>query len=124
MKKDARKEAGDVSEALALAHLQAQGLRLVLRNYRCRGGEIDLVMMDRQTLVLVEVRFRSHASFGGAAASVDAGKQKRLMLAARHLLMKHAELAHYRARFDVLALTPQTGGGSQVEWLRDAFRMN
>jgi putative endonuclease len=119
-----RREAGDAAEQAALEHLQAQGLKLIARNYNCRGGEIDLVMMERQTLVLVEVRLRADARFGGAAASVTARKQQRIVIAARHLLMTRRELTRHPARFDVVAIEPQADGLLKLEWIRDAFRMN
>ena len=112
------KQAGDAAEDRALAHLEAAGLRLVARNYRTPGrggGEIDLVMRDRDgTLVFVEVRRRASAAFGGAAASVAGTKQRRIVFAARHYL---ARLAQQPAcRFDVVALE-----GAHIEWLRAAF---
>ncbi len=94
-----------LGEELALAHLLAQGLKPLIRNYRCKMGELDLVMMERETLVLVEVRCRSNKDYGGAAASIDWKKQRRLVLAAEHLRMKRAELRRYPARFDVVAIT-------------------
>jgi putative endonuclease len=118
-----RKEAGAAAEAAALEYLARKGLQLLLRNYRCRGGEIDLVMLDDTTLVLIEVRLRSDLRYGGAAASVDSRKQRRLVIAARHLLLTQSNLARYRARFDVMALTPQVGRETKIEWLRDAFRL-
>ena len=78
-----RKEAGRAGEAAALAYLEQAGLQLVTRNFRCKRGEIDLVMLDGATLVLVEVRYRSSEQFGGAAASVTWRKQRRLANAAR-----------------------------------------
>jgi putative endonuclease len=118
-----RKEAGAAAEAAALEYLVSKGLQLLLRNYRCRGGEIDLVMLDDTTLALIEVRLRSDLRYGGAAASVDSRKQQRLVIAARHLLLTKPDLARYRARFDVMALTPQSGRDDKIEWLRDAFRL-
>ena len=115
-----RKGIGRDSEEAALAHLRAQGLRLILRNYRCRAGEIDLVMLERTTLVLVEVRYRSANRFGGAAASVTWHKQRRLAAAAGHLLLTHADLRRYPARFDVVAISPGAAG-REVQWIRDAF---
>lgn len=113
--------AGASAEARALAHLQAQGLHLVARNYRValgpsrRGGEIDLVMRTRDgTLVFVEVRARASARFGGAAASVGAAKRRRLILAAQHYLLRLPEPPP--CRFDVVALT-----GDALEWLPAAF---
>jgi putative endonuclease len=113
-----RKDAGERS---ALRYLQAHGLELVLRNHRCRQGEIDLVMLDGRTLVLVEVRYRRTTTFGGAAASVDSRKQRRLIAAARHLLATHSELRKYPARFDVIALSRAAKGAVAIEWIKAAF---
>lgn len=117
-----RKEAGDHGEQLALQHLQAAGLKLQLRNYRCKLGEIDLVMTDGQVLVLVEVRYRSDAQFGGAAASVNHRKQQRLIRAAQHLLQTNAAYRHYRARFDLVAIDGDKEN-LKIEWLKDVFRL-
>ncbi len=112
------KQAGDAAEDRALAHLEAAGLRLVARNYRTPGrggGEIDLVMRERDgTLVFVEVRRRASAAFGGAAASVGAVKQRRIVFAARHFLMRLPQLPP--CRFDVVAV--QAG---EITWLQAAF---
>ena len=72
-----RKEAGAEGESAALAHLQRAGLKLIARNYRCKAGEIDLIMLDGGTLALIEVRYRSTLDYGGAAASVTWRKQRR-----------------------------------------------
>ncbi len=112
------KQAGDAAEDRALQHLQAAGLRLVQRNYRTPGrggGEIDLVMRERGgTLVFVEVRTRASATHGGAAATVGAVKQRRIVLAARHYLMRHKSPPP--CRFDVVAID-----GNHIEWLQAAF---
>ena len=76
---------GAAAEALAAEYLSARGLAIVARNYRCRGGEIDLIARDGDTLVFVEVRLRSSTAFGGAAAGITAAKRRRIALAARHL---------------------------------------
>lgn len=117
----ATKAIGDEGEAIALAHLQRAGLVLVERNYRvargphARGGEVDLILRERDgTLVFVEVRSRSGAGHGGAAASVGAGKQARLVLAAQHYLMRWTRPPP--CRFDVVAID-----AGRVEWLRGAF---
>jgi len=115
-----RTEAGAAGELAALAYLQGRGLRLVCRNHRCRGGEIDLVMLDGDVLALVEVRFRSGPGYGGAAASVTFRKQRRIVLAARHLLMRRADLRRFRVRFDVVAIE-HTAAGPQTQWIRGAF---
>ena len=86
------KARGDAGEDEALAYLQERGLRLLQRNYRTPGrggGEIDLIMQERQLLVFVEVRSRRSAAFGGAAASVGLAKQRRLWHTAEHYLMRH-----------------------------------
>ncbi|MET0988730.1 MAG: YraN family protein [Steroidobacteraceae bacterium] len=116
-----RKEAGDAGEAAALKQLQARGLKLVLRNHRCRMGEIDLVMLDGNTLALIEVRYRGDDSFGGATASVTIRKQRRLIAASRHLLATRSDLRRYRARFDVVALSPDADGKLQFDWIKGAF---
>jgi putative endonuclease len=77
---------GAAAEVLAAEYLTARGLMIVERNYRCRGGEIDLIARDRDTLVFVEVRLRSSTAFGGAAASITPAKRRRIALAARHYL--------------------------------------
>lgn len=112
------KQQGDAAEDRALAHLAAQGLRLLARNYRTPGrggGEIDLVMRDRDgTLVFVEVRKRASRAFGGAAGSVSATKQRRIVFAARHYLLRLREPPP--CRFDVISME---GGG--IQWMRAAF---
>jgi putative endonuclease len=121
MFRSSRSQTGVDGETLALAYLQKQGLRLVERNYRvargprARGGEIDLILRERDgTLVFVEVRQRSQGRHGGAAASVGALKQQRLVRAAQHYLMGLAQLPP--CRFDVLAID-----GDHIEWLQAAF---
>lgn len=117
----ATKATGDAGEARALAHLLAEGLTLVQRNYRvargphARGGEVDLIMRERDgTLVFVEVRTRRSSAFGGAAASVSATKQRSLVLAAQVFLSALRTMPP--CRFDVIAID-----GDRIEWLRAAF---
>lgn len=117
-----RKEAGRDGEAAALTHLKRAGLKLIARNYRCKAGEIDLVMLDGATLALIEVRYRSTLGFGGAAASVTWRKQRRFIFAAQHLLLTRADLRRYPARFDVVAIT-SGATGTNVEWIKAAFSM-
>ncbi len=112
------KNLGQQAEDLAAAFLQRQGLIIVERNFRVRGGEIDLVARHGSTLVFVEVRLRSRADFGGAAASITAQKQARLIRAAEHYLLRFSTLPP--CRFDALLLEELDGG--RIEWLRDAFR--
>jgi putative endonuclease len=117
-----RKAIGVMGEELALAHLLGFGLRLVTRNYRCKLGEIDLVMLDGKTLVLVEVRCRATHEYGGAAASITWQKQRKLAKTAEHLLMKNPELRRHPARFDVVAIMTD-GATAQIEWIKNAFTL-
>ena len=116
-----KKTLGDAGEALALAHLVRHGLTLVQRNYRvaagprARGGEVDLILRERDgTLVFVEVRVRASITHGGAAASIGSAKQRSIVLAARHFLRSVASMPP--CRFDVVAID-----AGHVEWLRGAF---
>lgn len=117
-----RSEIGQAAEDRALQHLQDQGLRLLARNYRvaqgpgARAGEVDLIMRDPRdaTLVFVEVRARRDTRHGGAAASVCPAKQRRLIYAARHYLMRWPSPPP--CRFDVVALD-----GDGIQWLQAAF---
>ena len=108
---------GAQEENLALAYLQARDMQLVTRNFRCRGGELDLVMREKETLVIVEVRKRGNPNFGSAAESVDGRKQARIILAAQNFLASRAEFARSPVRFDVVAMD----GANKIEWVRDAF---
>lgn len=121
MSYESRKEAGTRGEDAALHHLQSAGLKLLTRNFRCKTGEIDLVMLDDKVLALIEVRYRQPNGFGGAAASVGPRKQRRLLAAARYLLYVRADLARLPARFDVVAVEAR-GEQLEIEWIKDAFR--
>ncbi len=106
---------GDAAEALAAEFLASRGLVIVERKYRCRGGEIDLVVRDGTTLVFVEVRLRSTRAFGGAGASITRAKRNRLTLAARHYL---AGLTREpTCRFDAILLDELDA--ARIEWLVD-----
>ena len=111
-------QVGDAAEDAALQHLQRAGLRLLERNYRTPGrggGEIDLIMRAPDgTVVFVEVRHRKTASHGGAAASVSITKQRRIIFAARHYLMRLNTLPP--CRFDVVGVEQ-----GAPEWLQAAF---
>lgn len=111
--------AGRGGERLAERHLAARGLVMLGRNVRCKAGELDLVCLDGEVLVIVEVRWRSGRRFGGAAASVRAAKQRRIVRAARYLLMREPCHRSRRLRFDVVCLQ---GDPPRIEWIRDAFR--
>lgn len=108
---------GMQTERQAARYLQQQGLELIEQNYRSRYGEIDLIMRDRKTLVFIEVRLRQHAGFGGAAASINTRKQKRIISTAQQYL---AGLAHIPpCRFDAVLL--EDSRGKSMQWLNNAF---
>ena len=112
---------GARAEQIAFEYLQGRGLTILERNYRRRLGEIDLVALDRGVLVIAEVRTRSSAAFGGAAASIGAVKQRRIIRAAAQLLQQHRDYAALPVRFDVLIVNAPASATPQVDWLRHAF---
>lgn len=113
-----KQRAGDAVEQAACELLAGHGCRIVARQVRYRDGELDIVAFDAATLVFVEVRMRRSARFGGAAASVDGRKQRRLVRAAQRFLAQHYPDPRRAppCRFDVIA-----ADGTQLEWLRAAF---
>ena len=115
---DTTTRTGQLAEERAARFLQARGLTVLTRNFRCRGGEIDLVCRDGKSLVFVEVRLRRNSAFGGAGASITITKQRRLILAAQHYLAAHAK-ADSDCRFDCILLDGHAE--SDIEWIRDAF---
>ena len=111
---------GAEAEARAERHLVSKGLTLVARNWRCPMGELDLVMRDGDTLVVVEVRARSTASHGGALASVTASKQAKLIRATQAFLQAHPNWQDSPLRFDVVRFEADGKG----RWLREAFTVD
>lgn len=93
----------------------------MLRNFRRRTGELDIVARQGEVLVIAEVRTRSSEDFGGAAASIDGRKRARIVRTALQLLQQSPALARYPVRFDVLVVHPGAGSGASVEWIRHAF---
>ena len=115
----AKARAGNAAEDAALAFLRDAGLELLARNVRYPFGELDLVMREGVTVAFVEVRFRRGAGFGGAAASVDWKKQRKLARAAQAWLGAHRAHAQAPCRFDVVAVSP-----AGCDWLRAAFTLD
>lgn len=113
--------AGQRSERQAERWLQRQGLKTLTRNWSCRHGEIDLVMIDQDSLVFVEVRMRSPRGFGSGADSVHSGKQIKLIHAASMFLADHPEWQDRPCRFDVLSIE---GPAGREEWIQAAFEAN
>lgn len=110
------------AEEAAAAYLQAQGAHILLRNYRCRCGELDIVArLGGGELAIVEVRTRSSSAYGGAAASVDAAKRQRLIRAASYLLQQRRDLARLRARFDVIVVKNPFADVPHIQWIKHAF---
>lgn len=107
---------GAAAESRALKFLEEQGLVLVARNYRCRMGEIDLIMQDGNMLVFVEVRQRSSRDFGGAAGSITPSKQNKILSAAKHYLSRLDFTPE--CRFDAVLFDEEAG---KAEWIRAAF---
>jgi putative endonuclease len=108
---------GGEAERCAEEFLKQHSLVLLQRNYRCRFGEIDLIMRDGAALVFVEVRMRARAFFGGAASSITASKQARIVRTAQHYLASLR--AEPSCRFDAVLLSGREG--EQIEWIKDAF---
>jgi len=109
---------GKQAEDLAARFLVKRGLSVLARNFRCRGGEIDLVCRDGKAIVFIEVRLRRNPGFGGAGASITPTKQRRIILAAQHYLAAHAR-ADSDCRFDCVLLDGLSE--NNLDWVRDAF---
>ena len=117
-----RKATGDHAETIACRFLQQRGLVLITRNFRCRRGEIDLIMRDDDSLVFVEVRYRQKNHFGHAAETVSKTKQGRIIHCAR-VYLGRADAWNEPARFDVVSIEGNPEN-INIEWLRDAFRVD
>ena len=113
----AEKNTGAQAEAHAEAFLLQQGLVKCAKNYRCKLGEIDLIMRDRDVLVFVEVRLRTHQAFANAAESVTIRKQQKIIKTARYYLQEHGLTDSVNCRFDVIAFSDK----GTPEWIKDAF---
>jgi putative endonuclease len=113
-------EAGNWAEAEAERYLRHRGLQLVQRNFRCRRGEIDLIMTDADVLVFIEVRYRRASRFGTGAESVTTAKQRRLLATARLFLARAAPGKQPACRFDVMSVG-RGNYGPEFRWIRDAF---
>ncbi len=114
--KDTTKTIGDAAEDRALAHLQANGHTLITRNFRCKCGEIDLIVNDNDTLVFVEVRYRKRDDYGSALESVTASKQKKIQNSAQYYLQTKSLGESQAIRFDVVAISP-----NNIQWIQHAF---
>ena len=113
---------GAQAEKQARRYLKQQGLRFVMANFACRQGEVDLIMLDSETLVFIEVRFRASAAFGSALASITYSKQQKIRKAAAQFLQHHKAHHHRQCRFDAITLSPDDGSRqNRLEWVKGAF---
>ena len=113
-------DSGAWAEGVALRHLEHCGLALITRNYRCRLGELDLIMEHGQMLVFVEVRLRNNRTYGDGLESVTYAKQRKLARAAGVFLMRNPRYRKRRCRFDVVSVSKQNDRAN-CEWIRNAF---
>jgi putative endonuclease len=116
------KALGDDGEQLALKYLEKKGLKLITRNFRQRGGEIDLIMQDAKALVFIEVRRRQSEQFGSALESVTYQKQQRLIQTAQYYLQQNKRI-YSSYRFDVVGILP-LNNDFNINWVKDAFQLN
>jgi len=113
---------GADAENVAYRYLKQHGLTPVRRNFRCRLGELDLIMQDGRCLVVVEVRFRGSKSFVTAGLTIDNRKQQKIIRTAAMFLAWNERFANNPIRFDVVGINADAHGATTIEWIRDAFR--
>ena len=119
---------GAQAEKQALKFLKKQGLRLLSKNFACRTGEIDLIMLDRDSLVFIEVRYRSQQHYrnqqhyGSTLSTITQRKQQKIHKTANYYLQKHARHNHRTCRFDVVAISDNDAAPKKsLEWIKSAF---
>ena len=120
--KHLRMQRGAAAEDLAARYLQVRGLKILARNLRCKAGELDLVCLDDGVLVVIEVRQRGSAEFGGALGSVTWSKQRKIVRTAQFFLRREKHWRNLPMRFDVLAIEGLPAGAHRIDWVKDAFR--
>lgn len=113
---------GELTEKLAAQYLEKKGLKLLAQNFHSRFGELDLIMLDNNSLVFVEVRYRRSNNFGSGAETITAGKQSKLIKTASVYLQQHAKMNKYPARFDVVSISGSVETGKlEFNWIENAF---
>jgi putative endonuclease len=110
------KEVGTHFENQALTYLNSQGLKPVCQNFNCKLGELDLVMLENETLIFIEVRYRTQIGYGSATESITPAKQKKIRRTAQYFLLTHPEFQHHSCRIDVIAIDKD-----QINWIKNAF---
>ncbi len=113
---------GRVAEDAACRQLEALGYRIIERNFRGRGGELDIIAIEEGVLALVEVRYRSRRDYGGGAGSITAGKRRRIVRASQELMLREPGLARLPARFDVVEVEGDTAR-PRCHLIRAAFSL-
>ena len=113
-------EAGGTAERQARQYLETRGLTHLSSNYRCRLGELDLIMRDDEELVIVEIRYRRRTDFMHPVESITAAKQRRVARAAQYFLRRHPQYQDRPVRFDVVCVTGPLSR-SRLEWIPAAF---
>jgi putative endonuclease len=116
---------GQNAEDLALQFLQSKGMQLIERNYRCKMGEIDLIMRHDAGLVFAEVRYRKHSKFGSGAETVDQRKQQKILNSAEHFLQSHSKYAALPCRIDVVSISAAQKSADQqpdIDWIPNAIQ--
>ena len=116
--KNIKKIIGQSAENLAAKYLKKQGLALISKNYTTKFAEIDLIMQSNDTIIFVEVRYKTNDDFGDAASSVNKYKQKKIIRGTKEFIVKNPQFGHYNIRFDVVAID---NNFANVKWLKDAF---
>src|SRR5450631_3769676 len=119
---ESRLQRGAASELIAAAYLEERGVVVLARNLRCKTGELDLVCLDQAVLVIVEVRQRARVDFGGAPASVNWRKQRKIIRATQFFLQRQTQWRGRAMRFDVVALDGLPDRAHRIVWIKDAFR--
>jgi putative endonuclease len=114
---------GRTAETLARHFLTERGLTVVTTNYRCRFGELDLVMRQAELLIIVEIRYRHQATFGGPIASISAAKQRKIAIATQHFIRRYPAYRDAPVRFDVVGLSG-TLHKPDIHWITGAFTMD
>ena len=113
-------QAGEEAETVARRYLEREGLSLIATNYRCRHGELDLVMHENGQIVFAEIRYRQSARIVTPIDTVDRKKRGRIAAAAKHFLQRNRNYGDNSIRFDVLGITGSLDK-PRIEWIRNAF---
>jgi putative endonuclease len=108
-------------EGLAKEYLLERGLSLLISNYHCRYGEIDLIMLEQEVLCFIEVKFRNSLGFGGAASAITAQKQKKVVKSALVFLSENKRLTQHAMRFDAVLIQQQESKDHNINWIQNAF---